>query len=101
MRAGPDEKENVRVCVCVCVSLEIAAKAAGVPSGSRLRQEKMSTLFRLTEARSRRLLLAVGSEHHQREILGVGAGTPVGAETSPRAGTPLAFRTYGKRTSPA
>ena len=78
MRAGSDEKENVRVrvCVCVCLSLEIAAKAAGVPSGSRLRQEKMSTLLRLTEARSRRLLLAVGSEHHQREILGVGAGTP-------------------------
>lgn len=63
-------------CVCVCVSLEVAAKGVGVPSGSHLRQQKMSTFLRLTEARSRRLLLAVGSEHHQREMPGVGAGTP-------------------------
>ena len=69
-------KMKMCVCVCVCVSLEIAAKAAGVPSGSCLRQEKISTLLRLTEARSRWLLLAVGSKHHQREIPGVGAGTP-------------------------
>lgn len=72
MRAGPDETENRGV----RAAAEAAARGECVPAGAVLSQDKMRSLRTYEPGAARGLLLAVGSEHQQREIPGGGSWRP-------------------------